>query len=360
MAKNDFFDTVKPHTLLKLKVLEKYLDTYSEIMGRVFPSIAFIDAYAGRGKCRDDNNKEYDGSPIIMCKAIRRILDIERGKCKKAKYFANDIDKKNCSLLEANLSPFGEIANISSKEAKEFISECLSKICPQYSSALFFVDPFNYSILKADIESIFNTCEEYFNRCQCEVILFLPISNVYRFKTNNEYPSIVNFVESYGINPEEDKHPDKFMERVRQAFAGIDKYCASVKLKDGANTYALFFIGKHIYGIDKFLEARDKCLKQDTDMELFVLPETPTGKLKSKIKEKPMFNWEIYEWAMKNNISAARIKDMIQDLEIKEKLKKEYINCKKGKNTYYLNNDGWKDRSKQIKYYFEEETWLLK
>lgn len=150
MAKNDFFDTVKPHTLLKLKVLEKYLDAYSEIMGRVFPSIAFIDAYAGRGKCRDDNNKEYDGSPIIMCKAIRRILDIERGKCKKAKYFANDIDKKNCSLLEANLSPFGEIANISSKEAKEFISECLSKICPQYSSALFFVDPFNYSTLKAD------------------------------------------------------------------------------------------------------------------------------------------------------------------------------------------------------------------
>ena len=60
MAKNDFFDTVKPHTLLKLKVLEKYLDAYSEIMGRVFPSIAFIDAYAGRGKCRDDNNKEYD------------------------------------------------------------------------------------------------------------------------------------------------------------------------------------------------------------------------------------------------------------------------------------------------------------
>ena len=33
MAKNDFFDTVKPHTLLKLKVLEKYLDAYSEIMG---------------------------------------------------------------------------------------------------------------------------------------------------------------------------------------------------------------------------------------------------------------------------------------------------------------------------------------
>ena len=35
MAKNDFFDTVKPHTLLKLKVLEKYLDAYSEIMGRI-------------------------------------------------------------------------------------------------------------------------------------------------------------------------------------------------------------------------------------------------------------------------------------------------------------------------------------
>lgn len=355
MAKNDFFDTVKPHTLLKLKVLEKYLDAYSEIMGRVFPSIAFIDAYAGRGKCRDDNNKEYDGSPIIMCKAIRRILDIERGKCKKAKYFANDIDKKNCSLLEANLSPFGEIANISSKEAKEFISECLSKICPQYSSALFFVDPFNYSILKADIESIFSTCEEYFNRCQSEVILFLPISDVYRFKTNNEYQPIVNFVKSYGINPEKDTHPDKFMERIRQALAGNDKYCASVKLKDGANTYALFFIGKHIYGADKFMEARDKCLKQDANMELFILPEMPIGKIKNKIEQSPMYNWEIYEWAMKNNISASKIKNIIEELEVKENLSKRFINCQGRKNSYFLSYRNWDDRSKQIEYFFGEK-----
>ena len=75
MAKNDFFDTVKPHTLLKLKVLEKYLDAYSEIMGRVFPSIAFIDAYAGRGKCRDDNNKEYVSR---FCDGIRYFEHRER------------------------------------------------------------------------------------------------------------------------------------------------------------------------------------------------------------------------------------------------------------------------------------------
>lgn len=360
MTKNNFFDTIKPHTLLKLKVLEKYLNAYSEIMGRVFRSIAFIDAYAGRGKCKDNNNKEYDGSPIIMSKAINRILSIERGKCNKAKYYANDIDKENCNLLEANLLPFKDIVSISSKEAKEFISECLLNVCPQYSSALFFIDPFNYSILKADIENIFDTCEGYFNKCQSEVILFLPISNVYRFKTNNEYQSIVNFVESYGINPEEDKNPNKFMERIRQALAGNDKYCASVKLKDGANTYALFFIGKHIYGVDKFMEARDKTLKNDVNMELFVLPEMPIGQLKNEIKKAPMYNWQVYDWAMKNNISASQIKEMIKDLEIKEKLKKEYINCKKGKSTYYLNNEGWKNRSKQIKYFFEEEAWLLK
>lgn len=354
MAKSNFFETIKPHTLLKLKVLEKYLDAYTEIMGRVFESIAFIDAYAGCGKCKDSNNKEYDGSPIIMAKAVNRILSIERGKCNKAKYYANDIDEKNCIQLEENLSFFRNITNISSKEAKIFISECLLKICPQYRSALFFIDPFNYSILKEDIENIFNTCEQYFNKCQSEVILFLPISNVYRFKTNNEYPSIVKFVESYGINPEEDKNPDKFMERIRQALAGNDKYCASVKLKDGANTYALFFIGKHIYGVDKFMEARDKCLKKDETRELFILPETPAGQLKCEIEKNPMFNWEIYEWALKNNTSATGIKDMIKDLEIKEKLKKKYINCKKGKNTYYLNNDGWKDRNKQIKYFFEE------
>lgn len=360
MTKNDFFDAVKPHTLLKLKVLERYLDAYSEIMGRVFPSIAFIDAYAGRGKSKDNNNKEYDGSPIMMAKAINHILNMENGKCKKAKYFANDINKENCSLLESNLLPFKDIVSISSKEAKEFISDCLLQVCPQYSSVLFFIDPFNYSILREDIENIFNTCEGYFNKCQSEVILFLPISNIYRFKLKKEYPSIVNFVESYGINLNEDTSADKFMERIRIVLAGTDKYCASVKLKDGANTYALFFIGKHIYGVDKFMEARDRCLKQDVNMELFVSPETPTGRLRSEIETKPMNNREIYEWAMKNNISVSQIKDMIKDLEIKEKLKKEYINCKKGKNTYYLNHTSWKDKNKEIRYFFEEERWLLK
>ncbi|GEM_PF-2604884 len=355
MTKNDFFDTVKPHTLLKLKVLEKYLDAYSEIMGRVFPSIAFIDAYAGRGKCKDNNNKEYDGSPIIMSKAINRILSIERGKCNKAKYYANDIDKNNCSLLKVNLLPFKNVVSISSKEAKEFILECLSKVCPQYSSALFFIDPFNYSILKEDIENIFDTCEGYFNKCQSEVILFLPISNVYRFKTNNEYQSIVNFVGSYGINSEEDRNPDKFMERIRQALAGNDKYCASVKLKDGANTYALFFIGKHIYGADRFMEARDNCLEQDINMELFILPEMPIGKIKSKIEQSPMFNWEIYEWAMKNNISALKIKNIIEELENKENLSKRFIDCQGRKNSYFLAYKNWDDRSKQIKYFFGEK-----
>ena len=353
MTKKDFFDTAKPHTLLKLKVLEKYLEAYSEIMGRVFSSIAFIDAYAGRGKCKDNKNKEYDGSPIIMCKAITHILNLKNGKCNKAKYFANDINEVNCSYLEENLSQFKDDFCISAKDAKVFISDCLSNVCPNYKCALFFIDPFNYSILKEDIEKIFN--EVHIGKYQCEVILFLPISNVYRFKTNKEYPSIVDFVESYGINLEEDKNPDKFMERIRQALAGKGKYCASVKLKDGANTYALFFIGKHIYGVDKFMEARDKCLEQNRNEELFVLPDTPIGELKSKIEQSPMFNWEIYEWAMENNISASKVKNMIEDLEVKENLSKEFVNCSKRKNSYLLNFDNWKKKDKGIRYFFRKK-----
>ena len=353
MAKDDFFDTVKPHTLLKLKVLEKYLDAYAEIMGRVFKSIAFIDAYAGRGKCKDSNNNEYDGSPIIMAKTIKHMLGIENGKCRKAKYYANDLNANNCKILQEYLHPYVDLVSISNKEAKEFISSSLLEICPYYSSVLFFIDPFNYSILKEDIEKIFDACEGYFKNCQSEVILFLPISNIYRFKTRTEYQSIVNFVESYGIDVDKDTDTDKFMEKIRITLTENNKYCASVKLQEGANTYALFFIGKHIYGVDRFMEARDRCLKKDKNRELFILPETPAGQLKLEIEKNTMFNWEIYEWAMKNNTSTARIKEIVEELEIKENLIKEYINCKNNKKTYLLNYENYKDKSKQIKYLFK-------
>ena len=353
MAKNDFFDTPKHHTLLKLKVLEKYLQTYAEIMGRVYKSIAFIDAYAGIGKYKDKQGNEYNCSPIIMLNALKRILSIENGKCQIAKYYANDLDADRCRELSSILSSDNDLYEVHQKEAKKFISECLLNVCPRYGSILFFIDPFNYSILKEDIDNIFTQCSEFYSRGQSEVILFLPISNIYRFKAMNENKTVVNFIESYGIDLNEDTDTDKFVERIRNALAGRDKYCASVKLKEGANTYALFFIGKHIYGVDKFMEARDKCLNQDTNMELFILPETPLGLLKSKIEKTPMFNWEIYEWAMRNNISALQIKNMVKQLEIKENLMKNYINCKPRKGTYYLNHNNWADKSKMIKYFFE-------
>lgn len=318
-------------------------------MARVFKSIAFIDPYAGAGKYKD-SNKEYDGSPLIMSKFIQHILEIENSKCTKAKYFANDIDKDRASSLKALLDD--KFSHVSQYDAKYFISKCLEHICTQYSSALFFIDPFNYGFLKEDIDNIFDTCAGYFKSCQCEIILFLPVSNVYRFKKEKKCPSVSAFIDSYNIKVEEDTSPKKFMERVRLAIQGKDKFCASVELPAGTNTYALFFIGKHIYGADKFLEARDKCISQDPQQYLFIDPESAEGKLAEMLKSKAMKNWEIYEWGLSNNFSKKQIKSGLETLVKMYGLKRDFINCRSNARTYLLDYDNYNDKSKEVIFYF--------
>lgn len=336
MAVQNFFDNKpKDHTRLKLQVLDKYLQAYSEIMSRVFSSIAFIDPYAGAGKYLDGS----EGSPIIMCRHASHILEIEGAKCKKVKYFGNEFDINNYENLKQSLQPYAKISNITQKDAKDFIKQCLEKVCPRYSSSFFFVDPFNYSFLKEDIEQIFNVCESYFHKCQAEVVLFLPASNVYRFKSNTEYKAINDFINSYNICVDEDTSPKKFIERVRKAIQENGKYCVSMELKAGTNTYALFFIGKNLYGVEKFLEARDKCQDEDITRSLFILPDTTEGILAERIKQQEITNKELYEWALSNNFSKKQLMNALKLLEEKYGLKKDFKNCSPSSRAYYISYD---------------------
>lgn len=344
MAKKTFFeDKPQEHTRLKLQVLDKYLQAYCEIMARVFKSIAFIDPYAGAGSYSDGS----EGSPLIMCKNASHILEIEKAVCQKVKYFGNEGDAKNYENLKQALQPYECISYSSKLDAKEFINKCLNYVCPKYSSAFFFVDPFNYSFLKEDIEYIFNVCDSYPQRCQAEVVLFLPASNVYRFKTETKYKSVNNFVNSYNICIDEDTTPKKFIERVRQAIQTNGKYCVSMELKAGKNTYALFFIGKNLYGVEKFLEVRDKCQDNDPTQNLFILPDTPEGQLEQRIKEKNINNKELYEWGLTNNFSKKQLMAALRLLQNKYGLKKDFKNCKENKSAYYVGYDYYIGKKKE-------------
>lgn len=339
MTKEDFFEKIQPHTLLKLNVLKHYLDAYAEIIGRVFTSVAFVDPYAGIGKYEGN----IEGSPLILCQAAKRMLEIEGGKTKKVQYLGNELNSEHLEELSKNLENFKDITKLFNMDGKDFLKECLNKYIYDFSKALFFVDPFDYGYLKEDIDHIFEMCgNTYMTRCSCEVILFLPTSHVYRFKTLTQYQKINNFINSYGIEIKKDTSPQKFIEKIRQNIQNSGKYCASVELEEKSNTYALFFIGNNLYGVEKFLEARDACVRKNVQLSLFSSPDSIDYKLMQELEKNTLLNTELYEWALKNNFSIKQLKDFL-----KQKTVREFVNCKGSSNAYYVDYDHYRGKKNE-------------
>ncbi len=139
MTKEDFFEKIQSHTLLKLNVLKHYLDAYAEIIGRVFTSVAFVDSYAGIGKYEGN----IEGSPLILCQAAKRMLEIEGGKTKKVQYLGNELNSEHLEELSKNLENFKHITKLFNMDGKYFLKECLNQYIYDFSKALFFVNPFD-------------------------------------------------------------------------------------------------------------------------------------------------------------------------------------------------------------------------
>ncbi len=127
---------------------------------------------------------------------------------------------------------------------------------------LIFIDPYGYQdIHKEDLKDLLKTNKT-------EIILFLPIAHMYRFKKaaikdydNPAYEKLRNFI--YEFFPPE--HPIsqghkidvfQFIKYLKQAFSFMRFfYSASFYIqRDPANYYALFFISPNLLGFEKILE----------------------------------------------------------------------------------------------------------
>jgi three-Cys-motif partner protein len=265
-------NVVLPHSQAKLDLYRDYLNEYLPVLGSspFISKINIYDIFCGAGIYEDGKL----GSPLIAASCILNhiltfqkagkstkpiklvINDKESHKVNNVKQYIDELGLNNCEVIPYNY----EASQMFSIVQKELISKGRNE------RSLIFVDPYGYT----DITK--NNLLGLLDNQRSEVILFLPISHLYRFSEISQidinrkcYDNLRIFIDSFFDTASKSlllssEDVFQYIEQVRLALSFNQKFFTSSHYikRDRANHYAVFFIGHHIYGLEKFLEAKWK------------------------------------------------------------------------------------------------------
>lgn len=366
ITKKDTKENIFEHSQAKLEFYKNYLSQYLVVLlnDSYTQTINIYDIFCGIGIYKDGN----EGSPIIAIKIIEDLLkkylkninltinDKDKSKVDFVKKYIEHNHKNNCLIKDYNLDAI-EMLKIVNQEI--------------YSSKrgvknLIFIDPYGYKeIYKKDISNIMSSKNS-------EIIIFLPISQMYRFsrvaltdKENNSYKHLRRFIEDFfeeghDIYKETYENQLEYINYIKEAFSFKNKYySASYHIhKEKKDYYALFFITNHIYGLEKILDTKwkldDLCGKgfKKTTQQFGLFDEEFKSEkkddcvnhfklqLKNFLKEFKT-NVDLYEFTLKMGFC---IKHVVKIL----KTEKLIFDREVKKNSFYINYKNYKE--KNIKY----------
>ncbi|MEJ5996609.1 three-Cys-motif partner protein TcmP [Pedobacter sp. Du54] len=390
MSKQNVKNIVLPHSQAKLNLYKTYLNEYLPVlMNTPFVShINIYDVFCGAGIYTDGKQ----GSPLIAANCINSNLDqVEKrnGDKKVVTLTVNDLDATKVDFVGQKLDELSNKRfttiplNLTATKMFELVKHETSKFSNKHRS-LAFVDPYGYS----DITK--NNLHGMIQNKKTEVILFLPVSNLYRFsdaaQTNIEDPAfepLRRFL--YEFFPEDSKVMTSgikniydYINEIRKALSFNGEFYSSAYYikRDKTNHYALFFIGPHIYGLEKFLEAKWKndTLGQGFDVRysapsLFddALGEADMYNTKSKletcIKEKLastpyMSNTELYEYILVSQFLPKHAKSILDNLVVIGLLEiyDDKLALQKKVNSYYLTYTNYSKKTNILKFKFKAKN----
>lgn len=265
-------DIVLPHSQAKLDLYENYLLHFLRVLGLTpyVNKINLFDIYCGIGVYMDGNV----GSPLITSKCIKVTNEIVKQLGKSLKPISvsiNDYEKHKIDNVEAILIA-DKIENCTYNFFNMDADEMLDKVSTEVNSfsaterSLVFIDPYGYSQIHRD--KIFNLIKNE----HTEIILFLPVMQMYRFKDialNDPnracYEDLRKFIFSFfpanhKILNDKIENVFEFINEIKEALSFEGKFytCSHYIERGKGNYYALFFITSNIYGLDKMVEAKWK------------------------------------------------------------------------------------------------------
>ena len=333
------FDPNNEHSQRKLVIFSKYLQRYLNVLGGKCPSIRVYDMFAGRGK--------YNGSPGSAVQAVDIIKEYRKHSECDVQLYLNEKDAANYSSLcrNINLQAHEKWLTCTQEDANDMVAEYLSGHDKSYR--LFFLDPFGYTQISK------KTVDDICNRHRSECLWFIPASSMARFvPIAHEVEGLERFMEEYGITFEAGQEENitwKWLTILKDAFDRNypDHYVSVAKLKVAHGIYALYFITRHIRGLDKFVETVNWVAEQNqSQFELFNYPEDDDAILQFLSEEQS--NNEVYKWMLKQGRAPKSARKTLMDMEEKGKINVRPTDAtqQRRKGSFYLNYQHYQESPK--------------
>jgi three-Cys-motif partner protein len=365
MQPRDVKKNLLSHSVVKVRLLGRYLERYLTIMSNVSynEKIHIYDLFCGEGEY--ENNGE--GSPLVILRTIKDLNSsgIIRRPLPPIECQFNDIDTKK--VLKAKKAA----------EAKQLIDESIVKV--EYTSedyqeeikkltdlfpkmkkekAFVFIDPYGYKHIRAsDIKGLLIANN-------AEVLLFLPTQFMYRFDQNGTPESLIDFIDEL-VKYENWKENDSvwmFIDQLKNGFRrflGTEYFVDTFTIQKDANTvFCLFFFSSHIRGFEKMLEAKWEIDREEgkgweynsSGLSLFF--DQRTNPLEEKLKfflQQPRTNGEIYEFTLHSGFLPTHTVEVFNSWQKKGILTVELPGGKMArKGSFYISYDNYKSKPNKV------------
>lgn len=368
------------HSQAKLALYERYLKKYLAILGvtRWISKINIYDIFCGTGVYQ--NNKI--GSPIIAVNCVKEIQDFLKKistQRKKVVITINDGNPENVSNVKNVLE--NEISNCElrffNSDAKEMFERVITDIKKQEATErnLLFIDPYGYKeIHKDDLYALLANEKT-------EILLFLPISFMYRFKRvavtdfdNPAYEQLRRFIYDFF----EADHPIRmgadidvfhFIDHLKNALSFGNKFFSTFHYiqRNRGNYFALFFITHSILGYEKILEAKwelDEAegrgfMLPQKQMSLFAEEDIDRQRIIAKQKLEKLVlqylaktndktNVDLYGFVLRNEFLPKHCNEILRELQNEGRLSVLSIKTKKlaRKGAFYISYNDSKAKPK--------------
>jgi three-Cys-motif partner protein len=315
------------HSIAKVELYTKYLARYLNILARnrYVDKIYLYDLMCGEGKYQDDSM----GSPIAALGTIKDHYFSNDKTCPDINIWFNDIGESQIEIGKKKIDRVMDLSssifcppNVHKKYTSQDFKDILLEVIPSINSlknnekALLFIDPYGYKdVSPQSIKSLLTNKNS-------ELLLFLPVSFIYRFaeKTTeaSNFPGgepIQKFMtELFGENRKGFKSKYDFVFQLLSAFRGylkkervfVDTFTIE---RDKQNVYGLFFFTHHIKGFETMLETKwelddqsGRGFKLNAHPDLFLETESTdyAGKLQDFISKTDRTNFEVYQFGLHN------------------------------------------------------------
>ena len=283
------FDPQNLHSQKKLDIFSNYLQRYLSILGERCPSIRVYDMFAGKGK--------YSGRPGSAVQAVDIIKEYRTRSERDVRLYLNEKDATNYDSLCQNidLRTNKQWLTCTQKDANDIIPKYLSDCRDSYQ--LFFLDPFGYTQISK--KTVDNICNHRHSEC----LWFIPVSNIGRFaSTASRVKGLARFLEEYGITYKagQSEHITwEWTTILKKAFVNSypNHYVATATLKAPHGVYALYFMTRHIHGLEKFMEVVDSVAeRRQVQLPLFNSIEDHDEMRQFLSVERS--NKEVYKWML--------------------------------------------------------------